>query len=502
MTRFAKLLAAGSLAIGILWTIVVVQFLPALDQSKPALANVLSPVGPAPPRLARRVVLVIADGLRLDASRGLPVLDGLRTAGIDATALAGFPTLSVANHVTLLTGVEPRWSGVRTNGYRFPVPLDSLADRLAAAGMRIAYATDRRRSDRMGTPWERVLPVAAARDEDLLVINASEADAAGHLHGGASAGYRATVRTVDREIGEVLAGVDLSKVAVVIVADHGHTDRGGHGGVGREVIEVPLVLAGAGLRPGTQVADARLADVAPTIAALLGVPAPTHAMGRTLVEALAVTPAAGRLLTELDAERHARLMPAIESIERSDLARHARARRWRAALAIIAMIAVIAVVVLAVRHRWIVVDNRVLIAAAVPAIAFYGSLALVAWPVSPAHVPGDPWSVLIELARYVSITGSAYLIALLLVAWRRLPLDRVAAVAATTLLAAGSMLAPALAAWALAGEPLATMLPSPALVMITPITAAGAACTTIVGALAIAALGYRARHRALVSSPR
>jgi hypothetical protein len=52
------------------------------------------------------------------------------------------------------------------------------------------------------------------------------------------------------------------------------------------------VLAGAGIVPGSVARDTRLIDVAPTVAALLGLPAPGHAEGRALVEVLALEPAA------------------------------------------------------------------------------------------------------------------------------------------------------------------------------------------------------------------
>jgi arylsulfatase A-like enzyme len=48
---------------------------------------------------------------------------------------------------------------------------------------------------------------------------------------------------------------------------------------------VPLVLYGAGVRPGRYEQPATPADVAPTLAAMVGVPLPT-AEGRVLTEAL------------------------------------------------------------------------------------------------------------------------------------------------------------------------------------------------------------------------
>ncbi|WP_146104098.1 alkaline phosphatase family protein [Nonomuraea solani] len=55
---------------------------------------------------------------------------------------------------------------------------------------------------------------------------------------------------------------------------------GAHGSL-RE-IKVPLLLSGAGIRPGLRPHRPRLIDVAPTIAALLGTRPPAQAQGRDL----------------------------------------------------------------------------------------------------------------------------------------------------------------------------------------------------------------------------
>ena len=60
--------------------------------------------------------------------------------------------------------------------------------------------------------------------------------------------------------------------------------RGGHGST-RE-LEVPFLLSGAGIRRGVAPDAPNVVDVAPTIAALLGVPPPDQADGRVLAEAM------------------------------------------------------------------------------------------------------------------------------------------------------------------------------------------------------------------------
>src|SRR6185503_18687811 len=130
----------------------------------------------------------------------------------------------------------------------------------------------------------------AAGDASLVAALALDVDRAGHSRG-VGAEYRAAAADVDRMLRVAFAGIDFTRDAVIVTADHGHVAPGGHGGVEPEVSHVPLILAGAGIVPGAHANDARLVDVAPTVAALLGIAAPGHAEGRALTELLALSPA-------------------------------------------------------------------------------------------------------------------------------------------------------------------------------------------------------------------
>src|SRR5882724_6545429 len=91
---------------------------------------------PETPRLTGRVVLVIIDGLGIDEA-ALAYLDELRRRGVAATARVPYPTISRPNYVTILTGVPPRDSGVRANRVEVPVAVDTVMDRVRAAGLRV-----------------------------------------------------------------------------------------------------------------------------------------------------------------------------------------------------------------------------------------------------------------------------------------------------------------------------------------------------------------------------
>ncbi len=385
---------------------------PPLAELAPAIAD------PHTPRLARPVLLVVIDGLGADEAQ-LPYLDELRRRGIAATARVPYPTISRPNYVTILTGVPPRDSGVRTNRVRAPVALDTVMDRARAAGLRVATASDygmvaslfvRGASSIMNLEWreagDRLTPpppltwpfddvrrlasldqlrpalaqlVAGDGDAALIAVLVLDVDRAGHA-AGVGDEYRAAAAAVDQMLRTALADLDLKRDAVVITADHGHVARGGHGGTEPEVSHVPLVLAGSGIVAGAQPLDPGLVDVAPTIAALLGVPAPGHAEGRTLVDALALAPEEAARRVAADAARSRANASAIAATTAAPDA-------GRLAIAIGGALAAVALA-LVLRRRALVVIPAVAPVGALAFAAMLGAVAIVArGNISPSSIP-------------------------------------------------------------------------------------------------------------------
>ncbi len=471
--RFELGLLAVAGALAIIFTTIASGFLPALDRARPGLAEVPPWSSPARPRLARRVILVIVDGLRVDVARELPFLEKLRATGASGRAHAAFPTLSLAGYTTILTGVEPRDSGVRTNEWSGRIAIDSLVDRVTATGARVAFASDRSSLQPLfGPPWERQIATVGDRTESLIVLVPSALDRAGHDHGGASPEYRAAAAAVDRELAAKLASVDLALDAIVVVADHGHLDRGGHGGVGKDVTWVPLIFAGAGVPRGTVFRDVSLADVAPTIAALLGVPCPGHSIGRAVVGALALDDVAAAALAASEAARVAYLAPYRASLEVA--ARHrASVARWvRGSCSAVVLLAMLAAIWFGARRRWIALDRGVVVVAVFPAMFALAVIAL-PLPLCPPHLPGDRLSFALEVSSYLGIALVAQVLAGWIMARGRSSREWLCGVISVGVVVAA---APALVSWALVGEPGASLLPGPVAVMLTPVTAAAAAC--------------------------
>ena len=120
---------------------------------------------------------------------------------------------------------------------------------------------------------------------DLIVVNFANPDMVGHT-GSLPAAMRAC-EAVDRGLGAMLGALDAAGGAAVIIADHGNCETmvdpvtgGPH--TAHTTNPVPVIVyggpAGATLRTG-----GRLADVAPTVLDLMGLPLPPEMTGRSLI---------------------------------------------------------------------------------------------------------------------------------------------------------------------------------------------------------------------------
>jgi len=267
--------------------------------------------------LVERVVLVVIDGLRLDASQEMVNLNRLRGQGVDLVARVGQPSLSYPSWTVISTGAWQEFSGVTTNWYEGEVKVDTIFRQAQRRGLRTAVVGDDGWLQLFG-PWvecvvtfegvseeeyrdleaiyaldDRILKgalEALAEEPHLLLIHFEGPDNLGHGFGGASPEYRADVQRVDDHLGELLAAIDLESTALIVTADHGQIDTGGHGGWESVVTRVPLVMVGRGIAPGGQGVEVNQTDIAPTVAVLLGTAIPTHNQGRALFEYLDIDP--------------------------------------------------------------------------------------------------------------------------------------------------------------------------------------------------------------------
>ena len=76
--------------------------------------------------IAEQVVIVVLDGLRVDASQRMPTLNQMRALGADRVALVGQPSLSKPGWTIIGTGAWPEQSSITSNFTEKDIALDTL----------------------------------------------------------------------------------------------------------------------------------------------------------------------------------------------------------------------------------------------------------------------------------------------------------------------------------------------------------------------------------------
>ncbi|MER5873433.1 alkaline phosphatase family protein [Streptomyces sp. NPDC002044] len=262
-----------------------------------------------------KVLVIGIDGAVLDRVKAAnaPHLNGLMAQGLTArSTLYANPmaaTSSGPGWSTIATGVWPDKHGVKDNSFTgknytahpdFLTRIENAKPSLntyAAADWEPITSTDQNgpifsakvdkrlslKGDRDGYGNEDPKIAAAAATElrdqnpDAAFVYLGEIDAAGHSSGAASQAYLNAVARVDVLVGKLLTAVQSRPTyaqenwKVLVTTDHGHTSGGGHGGSSIAERGTFVIARGAGIPAGSVRDDVRLADVAATALAHVGV---------------------------------------------------------------------------------------------------------------------------------------------------------------------------------------------------------------------------------------
>jgi hypothetical protein len=265
---------------------------------------------------AERVVLVSVDGLRADAAQHWSAPTLMRLAREGATqprARAVSPTLTAPGHLSLLSGVQPAAHGVFGDELEFTpemATLDPVFRHASKRGFRaVAFMSregplaqfERALACRLAfgleslhltapTAADVVAEAAGALADpsvDLIFMHLPDPDVAGHRYGFTSPQYGAAVLAVDEALERVSAAVAATPGTLLIVtSDHGGGGSWGpfqHGSGAAADVDVPLIMWGARVTPGT-LPPASLLDVAPTVLWALGMAPPSMYEGQPLLE--------------------------------------------------------------------------------------------------------------------------------------------------------------------------------------------------------------------------
>ncbi len=134
---------------------------------------------------------------------------------------------------------------------------------------------------------DRAVEAIGSGTYDLIVLNYANADMVGHT-GSLDAATRA-VQAVDTGLGRIAQAIRSAGGALLVTADHGNAEMMRDPATGgphtahttNTTNPVPALLLGG--PAGTALADGRLADIAPTLLALMGLAQPAAMTGRSLL---------------------------------------------------------------------------------------------------------------------------------------------------------------------------------------------------------------------------
>jgi len=130
---------------------------------------------------------------------------------------------------------------------------------------------------------DKLTAAIRSRDFDLIVVNFANTDMVGHT-GSLTAAIKA-VEAVDRCLGAVEAASRETGGVMLITADHGNAERmldeTGESHTQHTMDDVPFIVVGADDVSAAR--NGRLADVAPTVLALMGQPQPAAMTGESLI---------------------------------------------------------------------------------------------------------------------------------------------------------------------------------------------------------------------------
>ncbi len=255
----------------------------------------------------KKVILISIDGMRPDGllSSGNPYIKTLESeCAYTYTGQSVNPSVTFPCHFSMTHSVSPARHGILTNTYVPEVrPVAGIFEKVASVGGVSA----------MFYGWEPLRNIAspgslkfatyinaymkesgdtALTDEALRIIGEHKPDfvflymvetdeKGGHDNGWMSEEYLRRISIAIDNVKRVIEAYG-DEYSVIIMADHGGHDRS-HGSTCPEDMTVPFFFRGAAFTPGKVVDGVTLLDIAPTIAALLGIEPEREWEGKSLI---------------------------------------------------------------------------------------------------------------------------------------------------------------------------------------------------------------------------
>lgn len=257
--------------------------------------------------MKKKVILISIDGMRPDGlfASGNPYREELeRIAAYTYRGRSVTPSVTLPCHFSMAHSVTPMRHGILTNTYVPEVrPVDGIFEKVKQAGgvsamfygweplrdiarpgsLKLATYVNAYMVESSDTALtDAALSVIAEHKPDFAFLYMVETDEkGGHDNGWMSAEY---LRRISVAIDNVQRVVEAfgEEYSIILMADHGGHDRT-HGTALPEDMTVPFFFIGEDFTPGELAGEVSLLDIAPTIAAVLGISPDPAWEGRSLV---------------------------------------------------------------------------------------------------------------------------------------------------------------------------------------------------------------------------
>lgn len=254
-----------------------------------------------------KILLILVDGMRPDAAVQVSkAQDFMKEAASCLNAATVMPSVTLPCHVSLFHSVDPMRHGTTTNTYAPQVrPIRGLCEVLAANGKTSAFFynwEELRDLTRPGsltysyyckggsvegfaetddTLTDAAITYLRDNNVDFTFLYQGYVDNAGHEYGWMGEQYMYSVEKSWNNIERIVKELE-GEYTVIVTADHGGHDRT-HGSDLAEDMTIPLMIRGKDFEGGSEIENANIMDIAPTVAKLLGVGADPEWEGKSLL---------------------------------------------------------------------------------------------------------------------------------------------------------------------------------------------------------------------------
>ncbi len=270
---------------------------------------------------APKVVVVGVDGLGGVYAREAPTpnLDRLAKLGSFTYEMQNaLPVWSAPNWASMISGSNPMLHGIMSNRHSSPSRVatifKALGDQMPDIDQAVIYewggfiklvedsvAFTTRLKAGEGEGTAKALELLSSRQPDLLFLHLDFVDHAGHGHGWGGSDYLRAVERADEQIGRLFEAAKTADpdTYFIVSADHGgHSTN--HNYDRLDCRSIPFLIIGPGIKADHRItAHSRIWDLAPTLAKIFRLEAPTPWIGTAVPSAFAGAPsrpATGRKL--------------------------------------------------------------------------------------------------------------------------------------------------------------------------------------------------------------